>query len=659
MLTEAAAKYKVATQMGNQGYSNEGTRQCAEMIWTGEIGNVTEVHAWTDRPIWPQGLTEIPAETPVPATLDWDLWLGIAEKRPFTAGGAGYPTATRRLLLSAVQLARLLRFRLRRAGRHGLPHSGRAEHGAATRRADSSVECIKKEGTSNFMFPKKSVIRFDFPARGNMPAVKLFWYDGLKETAQDSRACRKASCSAIIRRPRGRPQAARRRRARLHRCAPGGHRRRPSDRRFTSAQVYEAFERSIHRRSRENDGSLFIGDKGMITTGTYGEKTRLLPVEKMKDYRMPPPAADALARPLSRLDSRLQGRRPGMLELQRRRSVRRMDAAGRDRAPHGRQARVGSRRRCGSPTTPKPTSTSSRPSARAGRRTGRLKPAWAGTNTGSYGSCNLFAHSNGLLSAEGRMIVMLKGDDPRQNESAWPGLPCCRRLRTPRPVPAGCEIWHHLCHQLFTCFASKGLVWVSPDAGGTWTARDTAAKEALRAMTFLNANRGSCHRRCGAGDGDRRRRQDLEATADGYGQETDGRGIRRQSPDGSSAIQESFCIRRTAGIPGSRRSRALRRPSRACSSWMTSAAGPSDWAGTILLTLDGGNKWDADQDRQRHLVAQLGLFSRRSERLDCRLCRPDPAQQRWRQNLDHPDQPRQGLAHLRRFRQGQPRLDHP
>jgi hypothetical protein len=64
--------------MGNQGYSNEGTRQCAEMIWSGEIGNVTEVHAWTDRPIWPQGLTKIPRPTPVPATLDWDLWLGIA-----------------------------------------------------------------------------------------------------------------------------------------------------------------------------------------------------------------------------------------------------------------------------------------------------------------------------------------------------------------------------------------------------------------------------------------------------------------------------------------------------------------------------------------------------------------------------------------------------
>src|ERR1043166_7373816 len=69
MLTEAAAKYKVATQMGNQGYSNEGTRQCAEMIWNGEIGGVTEVHTWTNRPVWPQGISELPAEEAVPDTL--------------------------------------------------------------------------------------------------------------------------------------------------------------------------------------------------------------------------------------------------------------------------------------------------------------------------------------------------------------------------------------------------------------------------------------------------------------------------------------------------------------------------------------------------------------------------------------------------------------
>ena len=95
MMQEAANKYKVATQMGNQGYSNEGTRQVAEMVWGGEIGNVTEVHAWTDRPIWPQGVTEIPPPVPVPDTLDWDLWLGIADARPYTGTAARViPTAT-------------------------------------------------------------------------------------------------------------------------------------------------------------------------------------------------------------------------------------------------------------------------------------------------------------------------------------------------------------------------------------------------------------------------------------------------------------------------------------------------------------------------------------------------------------------------------------
>ena len=77
-LTEAAAKYGVATQMGNQGYSNNGARIAAEILWSGEIGNVTEVHAFTTRPIWPQGMTKIPAPAPVPATLDWDTWLGIS-----------------------------------------------------------------------------------------------------------------------------------------------------------------------------------------------------------------------------------------------------------------------------------------------------------------------------------------------------------------------------------------------------------------------------------------------------------------------------------------------------------------------------------------------------------------------------------------------------
>ena len=86
LLMESAERYKVATQMGNQGYSYEATRVACEIMWSGEIGAVTEVHAWTDRPVWPQGLQSPPPEAKVPDTLDWDTWLGVAKMRPYSPG---------------------------------------------------------------------------------------------------------------------------------------------------------------------------------------------------------------------------------------------------------------------------------------------------------------------------------------------------------------------------------------------------------------------------------------------------------------------------------------------------------------------------------------------------------------------------------------------
>ncbi len=83
VMRETAAKFKVATQMGNQGHSYESTRQVVELVQAGALGAVREVHVWTDRPIWPQGMGR-PRETPpAPATLNWDLWLGPAPARPY------------------------------------------------------------------------------------------------------------------------------------------------------------------------------------------------------------------------------------------------------------------------------------------------------------------------------------------------------------------------------------------------------------------------------------------------------------------------------------------------------------------------------------------------------------------------------------------------
>lgn len=237
-LTEAAAKYKVASQMGNQGYSNEGTRQCAEMIWAGEIGQVKEVHAWTNRPIWPQGLTEIPPESAVPDTLDWNTWLGIQSMRPYSPAylpgkwrgyfdfGCGALGDMACHILGAPNMAMML--------------------GAPT-----SVECIHQEGTSTFSFPKRSIIRFDFPARGVMPPVKLFWHDGMNGPPP---------------RPAGLAES-----EKLGDLPREGQRVNPNDPPFDS------------------NGSLFVGDKGFITTGTYGQFTRLLPADRMKDYKFPPP----------------------------------------------------------------------------------------------------------------------------------------------------------------------------------------------------------------------------------------------------------------------------------------------------------------------------------------------------------------------------------
>jgi hypothetical protein len=277
MMLEAANKYKVATQMGNQGYSNEGTRQCAEMIWAGEIGKVTEVHAWTDRPIWPQGLTTIPAATPVPSTLDWDLWLGIANFRDYTAGGEGYPEKV--FGGNFYQPFNWRGFYDFGCGALGdmACHILGAPNMALKLGAPCSVECIKKEGVSSFQFPKASTIRFEFPERGNMPPVTLYWYDGLKEQP------------VIKGVPEGEYLGD------LPRVGTGGGGRGPGAPPPATGFVgpvfhwNDAYLPGAERRKVTPDGSLFIGDKGMITTGTYGEQTRLLPVEKMRDYKFPAP----------------------------------------------------------------------------------------------------------------------------------------------------------------------------------------------------------------------------------------------------------------------------------------------------------------------------------------------------------------------------------
>ncbi len=83
MLTEAAKKYKVVTQMGNQGASGDGVRQLREWFDAGLIGDVHTVYCWTNRPVWPQGIPWSDKKAPLPKELDWDLWLGTAPYKDY------------------------------------------------------------------------------------------------------------------------------------------------------------------------------------------------------------------------------------------------------------------------------------------------------------------------------------------------------------------------------------------------------------------------------------------------------------------------------------------------------------------------------------------------------------------------------------------------
>ncbi len=287
-LAQAAEQYKVATQMGNQGYSNEGTRQCAEMIWSGVIGNVTEVHAWTNRPVWPQGNEPAPAPGPVPSTLDWDLWLGVAKDRPYSPAylpfvwrgfydfGSGALGDMACHILGAPNMALRL--------------------GAPT-----AVECVQIDGRNDQFYPAKSVVRYEFPQRGNMPPVKIYWYDAMRADQPDFPAAPKDQILGDL--PFNRePMMKSPYHPAEHQIQGGVF----TDAYFTPREVPPApkrpkspprqYKSEQERKEAEwmslidkgTNGSLFVGDKGMITTGTYGEWTRLVPVEQMREYQFPP-----------------------------------------------------------------------------------------------------------------------------------------------------------------------------------------------------------------------------------------------------------------------------------------------------------------------------------------------------------------------------------
>jgi hypothetical protein len=248
-LREAAARHpKVATQMGNQGHCMDGYRRLCEFVWAGIIGNITETHSWTDRANG--GIGPRPPTLPVPPGLRWDSWIGPAPYRDYHSdlhphewhGWYDFGNGS-----------------IGNMGCHvleGVFWSLKVEH-------PTSIEMEYVRGGSDERYPLGSRVRWDIPARGDMPPCKAYWYEGLNPTTTDE--------------PSGG----------LH-AAVGKARYFPDLALKLNAQYPDEDLLNPHLDS----GTLYVGEKGVIYTPTYGSSNthpmHVVPMEKMDQIKQPP-----------------------------------------------------------------------------------------------------------------------------------------------------------------------------------------------------------------------------------------------------------------------------------------------------------------------------------------------------------------------------------
>lgn len=175
ILRKLAHRHKVQTQMGNQGTASSGLRRAVEILQAGTLGKVRELHVWTNRPIWPQGI-ERPQDTPpVPEGLKWDLWIGPAPWRPYNPAyhpfkwRGWYDFGTGALGDMACHTLNMPFWGLKLYDRLGEPITVEAQ-------------CDKIYAET---YPKWSIIRYEFPAHGDEPPLTMIWYDGGKKPPAD------------------------------------------------------------------------------------------------------------------------------------------------------------------------------------------------------------------------------------------------------------------------------------------------------------------------------------------------------------------------------------------------------------------------------------------------------------------------------------------
>lgn len=232
-MTQVAKETGVVTQMGNQGHAGDGLRQYWEYIHDGAIGKVKEVHVWSDRAgtperaWWPQGIDRPKGSAPVPEGLDWDLWLGPAPWRPY----AKFPN-------SKGEDAAYCPFNWRGWWDFGCGaigdmavHNADPAFFALDLGAPTAVEA-QTSSVNNETLPVWNIIKFEFPAKGDRPAITMTWYDGAK-------------------------------------LPP-----RPAD-------LDEGLKLG-------DNGILFVGDKASLLGGSHAGTPRVIPEAKRREYGRPP-----------------------------------------------------------------------------------------------------------------------------------------------------------------------------------------------------------------------------------------------------------------------------------------------------------------------------------------------------------------------------------
>ncbi|QDV84408.1 Gfo/Idh/MocA family protein [Stieleria sp.] len=235
LMRETAEQMGVVTQMGNQGTSEDGLRTAVEVIQSGAIGDVSEVHVWSNRPVWPQGQGRPAGEDPIPENLNWDAWIGPAPMRPFKSG-----------VYHSFNWRGWVDFGTGALGDMAC-HTTNMPVMALKLWDPVAVTAIKNPGiVEGETFPASSALMFEFPEREGLPACQFYWYDGGELPRED-----------LI------------------------------------SKLPKRFQEQIAKQregGRKTSGALVVGSKGMVfSANDYGAQFDILPQEDFEDYENPEP----------------------------------------------------------------------------------------------------------------------------------------------------------------------------------------------------------------------------------------------------------------------------------------------------------------------------------------------------------------------------------